>query len=211
MDDSIDNTNDLENYGVWVKHSAKDENDLTDSLDSLDLPDFPDTDTFDDTDFSDMFKDDSQFTSEKKLEDFEFASDGRITKVNNWKSGKKVFLIYGYDNIVDGFARSFLENCIKLGIVYATEESRDKAMFKLEIETKLKNIAERLNKEEKIIWDNKYQNKYYIYYKFTGKTLDFDYNLFYKQQGCIYCLSDKFLKEAKKEISEENLIKYFKD
>ena len=71
MDDSIDNTNDLENYGVWVKHSAKDENDLTDSLDSLDLPDFPDTDTFDDTDFSDMFKDDSQFTSEKKLEDFD--------------------------------------------------------------------------------------------------------------------------------------------
>ncbi|MBQ7970168.1 MAG: hypothetical protein IJ293_04210, partial [Treponema sp.] len=71
MDDSIDNTNDLENYGVWVKHSAKDENDLTDSLDSLDLPDFPDTDTFDDTDFSDMFKDDSQFTSEKKLDDFD--------------------------------------------------------------------------------------------------------------------------------------------
>ena len=71
MDDSIDNTNDLENYGVWVKHSAKDENDLTDSLDSLDLPDFPDTDTFDDTDFSDMFKDDSQFTSEKKIEDFD--------------------------------------------------------------------------------------------------------------------------------------------
>ena len=62
MDDSIDNTNDLENYGVWVKHSAKDENNLTDSLDSLDLPDFPDMDTFDDTDFSDMFKDDSQFT-----------------------------------------------------------------------------------------------------------------------------------------------------
>ncbi len=71
MDDSIDNTNDLENYGVWVKHSAKDENDLTDSLDSLDLPDFPDMDTFDDTDFSDMFKDDSQFTSEKKIEDFD--------------------------------------------------------------------------------------------------------------------------------------------
>ena len=71
MDDSIDNTNDLENYGVWVKHSAKDENDLTDSLDSLDLPDFPETDTFDDTDFSDMFKDDSQFTSEKKLDDFD--------------------------------------------------------------------------------------------------------------------------------------------
>ena len=71
MDDSIDNTNDLENYGVWVKHSAKDENDLTDSLDSLDLPDFPDMDTFDDTDFSDMFKDDSQFTSEKKLDNFD--------------------------------------------------------------------------------------------------------------------------------------------
>lgn len=149
---------------------------------------------------------------EKKLEDFEVASDGRITKINNWESGKKVFLVFGNDNVINGFKQSFLETYIKLGIVYATEEARDKARFKLEIETKLKNIAERLNNGEKIDWENKNQTKYYIYYDFLNKTLDLDYKVYYKQQGVIYCLSeDFFLEEAKKEIGEENLIKYFKD
>ena len=70
---SISKDNELDNYGVWVKHSANSEENMdlkTDDLDklddlSLDLPDFPETDTFDDTDFSDMFKDDNQFSSEK--------------------------------------------------------------------------------------------------------------------------------------------------
>lgn len=152
---------------------------------------------------------------EKKIEDFEVASDGRITKVNNWESGKKVFLVFGYDNIVDGFVQSFLENYIKLGLLYATEEARDKAQFKLEIETKLKNIAERLNNGVKIDWDNYDQKKYFIIYDYKNDNdndnIYEDYNFVVNHQGVIYCLSDKFLDEAKKEIGEEDLIKYFKD
>lgn len=152
-----------------------------------------------------------KFLKEKKLEDFEVASDGRITKINNWESGKKVFLIYSYDEIVNDFTHSFLENCIKLGIAYATEEARDKAMFKLEIETKLKNIAERLNGKEKIDWNKEYQDKYYIGYYFRDCLLSYHSNHMLKQQGCIYCLSDKFLDEIIKEIGKENLVKYFKE
>ena len=74
MNLSEENTKELESYGVWVKNtskensnsseSANDKNDNSDAsqnfsnnTDELDLPDF------DSTDFSDMFKDDSQFTT----------------------------------------------------------------------------------------------------------------------------------------------------
>jgi hypothetical protein len=148
---------------------------------------------------------------EKKLEDFEVANDGRITKINNWKSGKKVFLVFGYDNIVDGFKQSFLETYIKLGLIYATKETRDKAQFKLEIETKLKNIAERLNGKEKIDWESEKKTKYYIVYDFINNSLKCGVSYTWKEKSTIYCLTENFLIEAKKEIGKENLIKYFKD
>ena len=91
-------------------------------------------------------------------------------------------------------------------------QNRETILTKIkEIETKLKNIAERLNNGEKIDWDNKYQNKYYIYYNFEYKKLYCYYEFTKKTQGCIYCFSDKFLDEAIEEIGKENLIKYFKD
>ena len=62
MSKSDDNTNELESYGVWVKNSTGGNDtpetpaDTSDDLNlddgGLDLPDF------DDSDFSDMFKDD---------------------------------------------------------------------------------------------------------------------------------------------------------
>ena len=146
----------------------------------------------------------------EKLEDFEVASDGRIIKINNWNSEKEVFCINGFS------ANSFFYNTeygrifIELGLLFATEEARDRAKFKMEIEIKLKNIAERLNNKEKIDWDNEYQNKYYIGYYFRDCLLSYNSNRMLKQQGCIYCLSNNFLDEAIKEIGKDNLIKYFK-
>ena len=59
MSKSEENTNELESYGVWVKNTAQAPEDIADSQetteDSLDLPDF------ESTDFSDMFKNDSDF------------------------------------------------------------------------------------------------------------------------------------------------------
>lgn len=59
MSKSEENTNELESYGVWVKNTAQTPEDVADtqveSEDSLDLPEF------EDTDFSDMFKNDSEF------------------------------------------------------------------------------------------------------------------------------------------------------
>ena len=154
---------------------------------------------------------------QEKVKDFEVAEDGRIIKVNNWASEKQIFLLFIMDKVA-GAINSFSQDClikyVNLGFVYATKEARDKAMFKLEIETKLKNIAERLNKGQKIDWEDEDQSKFIILYNCRSKILGLLdlYGVFsWKYQGGIYCLDENFLDVAKQEIGEENLIKYFKD
>lgn len=108
-------------------------------------------------------------------------------------------------------AQNYLDFVLKYGLIYTTKEAKDKAIFKMEIETKLKNIAERLNAGRKIDWGDRDQAKFNIYY-------DFDDGNFYcclrysdYCQGSIYCLDKNFLDVAKQEIGEEQLIKYFKE
>ena len=153
---------------------------------------------------------------EKKLEDFEVASDGRIIKVNNWRSEKIIYGINQSCRICETVYLETWQNAIDCGLIFATEEARDKAVFRMKIENQLKNIAERLNNREKIDWNNVNQKKYYIYFLFENFEngeweLDWHWENMTKIQSNIHCLSNKFLKEAIKEIGEENLIKYFKD
>ena len=153
----------------------------------------------------------------KESPDFEVAEDGRIIKINNWMSEKQIFLIFIIDKIagaINRFSQDFLIKYVNLGLVYATKEARDKAIFKLEIETKLKNIAERLNAGRKIDWEDEDQNKFIIFYNYRSKILGLLdlYGVYHwKYQGAIFCLDQNFLDVAKQEIGEENLIKYFED
>lgn len=153
-----------------------------------------------------------KFLKEKKLEDFEVASDGRITKINNWNCNARVYAMNGISCEIEETDNNESNNLIiNLGLLYATEEARDKAIFKLEIETKLKNIAERLNGKEKIDWDNHNQKKFFIFYDYDNDNVIYeDYNCILNHQGAIYCLSENFLDEVIQEIGKENLIKYFK-
>ena len=83
MSKSDDNTNELESYGVWVKNSTGNneatENpaDTSDELNlddgGLDLPDF------DDSDFSDMFKDQPQDSAADALDDFGSEDDTTLS------------------------------------------------------------------------------------------------------------------------------------
>ena len=159
-----------------------------------------------------------KFIKEKdkeKVEDFEVAEDGRIIKINNWMSEKQIFLLFSRDK-VDGVINRFLQGClmkyVDLGLVYSTKEARDKAVFKMEIENKLKNIAERFNARRKIDWEDRDQAKFNICYDFDDDG-GFYCCLRYSDycQGSIYCLDKNFLEVAKKEIGEDNLIKYFKE
>lgn len=144
------------------------------------------------------------------MKDFEVANDGRITKVNNWNSEKKVFCINGFSVNLFFYNNEHGQSFIDLGLLYATEEARDRAKFKMEIETKLKNIAERLNNGKKIDWEDISQNKFNIYYNYDDNIIDFYFSSYCGFQGTICCLDKDFLEVAKKEIGEENLIKYFK-
>lgn len=168
-------------------------------------------------------KEEQKKEKKEKAKDFKVASDGRVIKINNKESEKQIFVVYdeayNYDyeyykengmKIVD-MAQNYLDFVLKYGLAYTTQEARDKAMFKLEIETKLKNIAERLNKGQKIDWEDIDQDKFRIYYNFKDKILDWDTRYCRKDQGIIYCLGKNFLDVAKQEIGEENLIKYFKE
>lgn len=146
--------------------------------------------------------------------DIEVASDGRIMKINNSLSNKEISII---DSILKKYSgvcikdipSHFLDYILKYRLAYETKEARDRAMFKLEIETDLKNIAERLNNGRKIDWNDEEQNKYNIYYNYGNKRLDYNFCSTHRYQGIIYCLDKNFLDVVKKEIGEENLIKYF--
>ena len=83
MSKSDDNTNELESYGVWVKNSTGGSDnpetpaDTSDELNlddvGLDLPDF------DDSDFSDMFKDEPQGADSNALDDFGSEDDTTLS------------------------------------------------------------------------------------------------------------------------------------
>lgn len=147
----------------------------------------------------------------KESPDFEVAEDGRITKVNNRESKKNIYFVDNYNQEYFFSNKENVNDCIDCGLVFATEQARDKAMFKLEIETKLKNISERLNNGRKIDWKNGLQEKFHIYYNYDKKILEWYTRIFNNVQGAIFCLDQKFLEVAKQEIGEENLIKYFKE
>ena len=162
-------------------------------------------------------KEEKEEKEEVKTKDYEVAEDGRIIKINNYEVNEEIFFndwnLRGRSGIeINKITVTFADYALKYGLAYATEEARDRAMFKLEIETKLKNIAEKLNAGRKIDWEDKRQPKFNINYDFIDyKKMYCNVNRHYKSQGTIYCLDENFLEVAKQEIGEENLIKYFEE
>lgn len=93
-------------------------------------------------------------------------------------------------------------NCFK------TEEEAEKEADKILIRRKLEDLAERLNGDEKIDWDNSYQLKYHILYNTEGKCLTYKITSRLKNEGSVYCLDKNFIDEAIKEIGEKELVSY---
>lgn len=160
-------------------------------------------------------KEEQEKEKKEKVEDIEVAGDGRIIKINNKQSKKEIFIACDWTyreekrGAIKDLKFEYLDYLLKYCLAYATKEAKDKAQFKLEIETKLKNIAERLNNGRKIDWKDENQKKFFICYDFYHKYLDFFSVATVKTSAVIYCLDRSFLKVAIQEIGEENLIKYF--
>ncbi len=68
MSKSDENTNELESYGVWVKNNSQQPEDITDTNTQAGSDDMLDIPEFDDSDFSDMFKNDNNFEEPKAEE-----------------------------------------------------------------------------------------------------------------------------------------------
>ena len=97
----------------------------------------------------------------------------------------------------------------EIGNYFRTEEEAKKVVEKIKIYTRLKDLALRLNKGEKIDWDNSTSAKWSIGLSNSNNALQCCYAYKGQDVGQIYCLDPDFLNIAKQEIGEENLRKLF--
>lgn len=96
---------------------------------------------------------------------------------------------------------------------YNCFQTIDQALFeseKISVRRMLEDIARRLNKGEKIVWNATFQDKYFIYWDTENDELVYGESVWSKEQGTVYCLDQDFLDIAIQEIGEARLKKYLK-
>ena len=132
---------------------------------------------------------------------------------NRWKpeNGEEYFYV---DNIgivqnalFDNTMGYHLALCRTLNCFKTREEAKQEAE-KILVRRQLEDIARRLNKGQKIDWDNEDQTKSFIFLDCKTQLIERDGNLRNKIQGVVYCLDNNFKKIAIQEIGEERLKKY---
>lgn len=101
------------------------------------------------------------------------------------------------------------ETRYRIGNYYKTREEAKEAIEKMKIYMQLKDLALRLNKGEKIDWDNSTSAKWSIGLSNSNNALQCCYAYKGQDVGQIYCLDSNFFDIAKQEIGEENLRKLF--
>lgn len=92
---------------------------------------------------------------------------------------------------------------------FQTEEEAKQEVEKILIRRQLEDIVRRLNKGQKIDWNNGQQKKYFFYYDNRNEVFVND-SSYYNSLNLIYCLDENFLSIAIREIGEERLKKYLR-
>ena len=145
---------------------------------------------------------------EKMLEDKEWEE-----KAQRWKpkANEKYWYVTSTNHTAqtdfvmgDDFQRWLIYNCFK------TEKEANQETENLLIRRQLEAIAQRLNKGRKIDWNNTEHPKYSICFNVYKNEIDYLYSFNLKEQGVVYCLDQKFLDVALKEIGETRLMRYLK-
>ena len=93
---------------------------------------------------------------------------------------------------------------------FQTREQAEAEAEKILVRRMLEDIVRRLDKGEKINWNDKNQIKYAIHFDFYLDRIDSFYRLHQKEQGAVYCLNKNFSSVAIQEIGEERLKKYLR-
>lgn len=153
------------------------------------------------------------------LEEYEFLYNAIEKEIRKLKEGKRwraryneKYYFFHSDGAIDASCERGYRidtDRYNLGNYFQARGEVEKAVEKIEIYTKLKDLALRLNKGEEIDWEDYRQYKYYIYYDYDSNRLACACTLSLRDIGQIYCLDEKFLEKAKKEIGEESLKKLF--
>ena len=93
---------------------------------------------------------------------------------------------------------------------FKTQEEAEQEAEKILVRRQLEDIARRLNKDEKIDWNNQECVKYCLTYDNKYKCICQDANKFIVRQGTVYCLDENFKDIATQEIGKERLTKYLR-
>lgn len=125
----------------------------------------------------------------------------------------KYYYINGYSEITSDEENNLAldENRYNIGNYFKTKEQAEKALRKILIYTKLKDLANRLSEEDPVDWSNLDQDKFYIYYSHHYNSLSQDSFSYTHCIGGIYCTCADFLRVAITKIGEEELRELFEN
>nr|DAO32529.1 MAG TPA: hypothetical protein [Caudoviricetes sp.] len=93
---------------------------------------------------------------------------------------------------------------------FQTREQAEVEAEKILVRRQLEDIARRLNKGQKIDWNDDKQFKYSICINSSDNEITWDSEVLYISQGVVYCLDMNFYNVAIQEIGEERLKKYLR-
>lgn len=93
---------------------------------------------------------------------------------------------------------------------FETEEQAESEAEKILFRRMLEDIARRLNKCEKIDWNDEKHEKYCLTYDNESQCIYQDSSLYIVRQGTVYCIDENFKDVAIQEIGEERLKKYLR-
>lgn len=143
-----------------------------------------------------------------------------IEKLKNQKKGKRwkpdCGEEYYYVGLFGHVGELKWENCFEDQYLYSqgncfkTEQEAKEQSENLKTKAELRALAEELNGDVAVDWNNRIQDKYYLYISRTINELSSSYVEVHQNQGTIYCLDPDFLDKAIERIGEERLIKMIK-
>jgi hypothetical protein len=133
----------------------------------------------------------------------------------NWKPEERKIYYY-----VNSLGKIFGEHYVKApadlwrhlnGNFFKNKYEAEKYIKNIKTKGELRELANELNGERKVDWDDGEQKKYYIYYNYSTHQLISVYDNVRRDQGTIYCSDKNFLNKAIERIGEEKLINIIKE
>lgn len=135
-------------------------------------------------------------------------------KYKRWRAdeGKEYYFINSIGDVTSNIDNGTEVSTFRymVGNYFKTEEEAKEYIENLKTKQELKDLALELNKGQKIDWEDKHCNKYYIYYDGVDDVLNIDEANIFQDLGQVYCLDEDFLKIAIERIGEQRLIKLIK-